>query len=474
MDWKKDLQRSLKSGLVRHKHEILEDIGKLVAVPSMYESETVAVHMPFGKEVRKAFDCIIEVAERFSLHWEDFDGYALHVDYGEGDETLGILVHADVVPCESVEKWISDPFTLSIREGFMYGRGVNDDKSVIIGMLYIMGLLKKANYQPVNKIRLIIGGAEETTWECMDYYLKKNEPPQVSFSPDCDFPVVNCEKGMIRGKFSKKYDKPEGKSTAIHQLLRLKSQINYGYILHRLEVVIRTDDVSAIRRKAVHAAEAICEGGIVTLVYLSKANVSRNPHKGNDASYGLVQDFGECMNIDDNFHDILKQIGRWFYAKPYGEGLGIVHHHPETGDLTAALCYLVYQEEELSVGFDIRYPVGISEEHIKKSLKEEADKEGFDMDIVQKKDRLYAAPESSLVCTLLDAYEAVMGERPFPVTKGGISYSRAVPSCVGFGPSFPGDEPHSHGENECMNIEKYFKALDIYVEAVVRLSTTFP
>ncbi|TCL57300.1 putative dipeptidase [Kineothrix alysoides] len=465
----------LKNGLDDYKEQILYDIGRLVAVPSVYDNATAASGRPFGAEIRKAFDLIIEMAEKFSLKWQDFDGYALHIDYGENSEVLGILTHTDVVPCKDSSQWLSEPFTLSVRDGFMYGRGVNDDKSAIIGILYIMRLLKEAAYQPSKKIRLIIGGAEETTWECMDYYLKRNAPPQMSFSPDCDFPVVNCEKGVLRGEFKKVYDKSDRvqkRNAEVHQLIRMESNISHNYTLHRLKVTIRTADISAVENCAVHAVKVTSDADIITLTYLSPRNLSRNPQRAVHAAHEFARDFIACTGIDYNFYSILERVMQWFQKEPYGAGFGIKHHHSETGDLTMALCYLSYTdtEKELLMGFDIRYPMGIEEDCILAHLNEEAAKEGFQTIVIQKKKRLYVSPDDNLVHILLDSYESVTGERPLPVTKGGISYSRAVPNCVGFGPSFPRETPNSHGENECMKIESYFKALDIYAEAIIRLN----
>jgi succinyl-diaminopimelate desuccinylase len=43
--------------------------------------------------------------------------------------------HTDVVPTGPLEKWVSDPFTPSIRDGMLYGRGAADMKTSLAGFV---------------------------------------------------------------------------------------------------------------------------------------------------------------------------------------------------------------------------------------------------------------------------------------------------------------------------------------------------
>lgn len=460
------IRKNFSERLNFYKEDIIRDIGRLVAIPSVRDEHTRKVNMPFGKEISKAFDVIKEIAEDFSLKCEDFDGYAIHIEYGESSKTVGIITHTDIVPCGELSKWKSDPYVLDLRDGFIYGRGVNDDKASIIGCLYIMKILKEVGYKPLKKIRLIVGGAEETTWECMNYYLEKNSPPDMSFSPDCDFPVVNCEKGILRGKIIKNMGTSKN---SVHRLISLQCDKSYNFVLNNLVVKIKTTDLTAIKKCLKNASKVRVDGNIVTVEYTATKNLSRNPHRAMHAACSFIEDFYRLSNIDDSFKSILGYIYQWFPKSPFGESIGISSNHEETGALTMALCYLSYEEGQLEMGFDVRYPVGIEEDYILSKLHTLAQEQEFSVQVVQRRKRLYVSPDNHLITTLIDSFEAVMGQRPEPVTKGGASYSRAVPNCVGFGPTFMGETPNSHKENECMSTESLFKALNIYFEAILRL-----
>ncbi|VUZ51481.1 unnamed protein product, partial [Hymenolepis diminuta] len=76
--------------------------------------------------------------------------------------TLLIYGHVDVKPVSPQEYWKVDPFDLTVLDGFMYGRGVADDKGPILGwMNAIDGFIQCKQEIPVN-IRFLIEGGGET------------------------------------------------------------------------------------------------------------------------------------------------------------------------------------------------------------------------------------------------------------------------------------------------------------------------
>lgn len=81
--------------------------------------------------------------------------------------------HYDTVPADADQPWSSDPFTLEIRDGFMYGRGVDDDKGHITARLTAVQRYQEAHQElPVNVI-FIMEGAEESASVDLEKYLVK-------------------------------------------------------------------------------------------------------------------------------------------------------------------------------------------------------------------------------------------------------------------------------------------------------------
>jgi succinyl-diaminopimelate desuccinylase len=57
----------------------------------------------------------LELAERLGFQVKNVDGYAGHAEFGEGEETMGILGHLDVVPEGS--GWTYPPYEARIVDG---------------------------------------------------------------------------------------------------------------------------------------------------------------------------------------------------------------------------------------------------------------------------------------------------------------------------------------------------------------------
>ncbi|HGA0314259.1 TPA: M20/M25/M40 family metallo-hydrolase [Streptococcus agalactiae] len=82
--------------------------------------------------------------------------------------------HYDTVPADEVEQWTEDPFTLSLRYGKMYGRGVDDDKGHITARLSaVKKYLSRHKGELPLDITFIVEGAEESASVGLDYYLEK-------------------------------------------------------------------------------------------------------------------------------------------------------------------------------------------------------------------------------------------------------------------------------------------------------------
>jgi acetylornithine deacetylase/succinyl-diaminopimelate desuccinylase-like protein len=75
--------------------------------------------------------------------------------------TVLVYGHVDVQPPDPLELWESDPFTLEQRDGWLYARGVVDDKGQLYMLARAAGDLAAAGQLPVN-VRFACDSEEET------------------------------------------------------------------------------------------------------------------------------------------------------------------------------------------------------------------------------------------------------------------------------------------------------------------------
>ncbi|GAB4567442.1 MAG: M20/M25/M40 family metallo-hydrolase [Anaerolineales bacterium] len=93
---------------------------------------------------------------------------------GKVDKTILIYNHYDVQPPEPLELWDSPPFEPEIRDGYMYGRGVSDDKGHLTARLHaIDAILAEEGELPCN-IKFIIEGEEETASQHLHEFISQN------------------------------------------------------------------------------------------------------------------------------------------------------------------------------------------------------------------------------------------------------------------------------------------------------------
>ncbi|MEF2782888.1 MAG: Sapep family Mn(2+)-dependent dipeptidase [Clostridium sp.] len=437
--------------------ELLDDLRKLVAIPSVRDLSSAKNNAPFGKEIRNVFDEFIEIAKREGFQIHDENGYAVTAQIGNGEDYIAVLGHLDVVEAGDYELWDQDPFTMTEKDGILYGRGVNDDKGPLLAALYAVSKIKEENIKLRYPIRIIAGGAEETTWECMKEYFKHNKQPIYGFSPDGNFPIVNGEKGILQVRFSLPKDKG----------IEVKSKTRLNYVCDDLEIILpNKSDISFID----NSNEIRQDEDGVHVSYKGVRSLSRNPQRGENAIFKFVKDFREKLQQYNSLNNVIHMISDQFLDDFYGKKSGLYYEDDEMGVGSICLMSLSTNEEELELCVDVRYVKSANEEELLNKLQSIADQYGCKLDVINHKRLLYVPEDSDLIKSLKIAYKRVMNEDADVFTKGGASYARVLDKGVAFGATFPNEDPHPHMPNECMPITSLMKAAEIYYEALKELA----
>lgn len=80
---------------------------------------------------------------------------------GERGPLLAFAGHTDVVPTGPLAKWDSDPFTPTIRDGKLYGRGAADMKTSLAAFITAIEKFLAQTPEPAGSIALLITSDEE-------------------------------------------------------------------------------------------------------------------------------------------------------------------------------------------------------------------------------------------------------------------------------------------------------------------------
>lgn len=423
---------------------ILKDLGELIAIPSHRDLSTKAPGAPFGRGIAQAMIRLKAQAEAlgFSVHEEE--GYALDIRTGDGEDYIGILAHIDTVEALEGQAWLSDPYVLTEREGILYGRGVNDDKGPLVACLHALKILRDKGKAGALPLRLIVGGAEETTWECMDRYFSRHPQPRWAFSPDGDFPVVNGEKGILQVRVRVSGEPVPGEVT-------LESLPAQGYLLEELRFF--------------HHGESV--------EFRGKRALSRHPERGETPLPQLLlwlkKERPDLLQGEGALPSLLSLLESLFLLSG-NDPLSLLREDPAMGSSSIALTAMGYAQGLGYADLDLRYTRIHTAESLLAALKEVAGAFGGEVEVVNHRNLLYVEADSPLIHSLKGAYQAVTKEPVVPLTKGGASYARVLQRGVAFGPTFPGEIPHSHFANEQLPVASLKKALAIWLLALEELT----
>ena len=84
IDWTKEVEA--------RKDDLLEDLQNLLRINSERDDAQATPEAPFGPGPVAGLKHMLAYGERDGFTVKNVDNYAGHIEYGEGDETLGILV----------------------------------------------------------------------------------------------------------------------------------------------------------------------------------------------------------------------------------------------------------------------------------------------------------------------------------------------------------------------------------------------
>ncbi|MCQ6278414.1 dipeptidase PepV [Bacillus sp. EB600] len=467
IDWMSEVEKR-KEALIMNAQELLH-------IKSLLDEENASPDAPLGKGVKEALDFMLKLGEKDGFTAKNVGNLAGHLEFGEGEELLGILCHVDVVP--EGDGWLSDPFAAEIREGKIYARGALDDKGPTMAAYYAMKIVKELGLPLQKRVRMIIGTDEESNWRCVNHYFEKEEMPTLGFAPDADFPIINAEKGISD------FDFVQGKSDyenhdSLMEVQSFLSGRRYNMVPDYAKATIRISEQQT--EKAQEFTHFMNQFGLESQYQLEKDELSlevkgvsahgMEPNNGKNAGLFLAE-FLSKQNIDAQAALFFHFVSHYFFNDSRGVNLGVAFADDLSGEVTINVGKLSYSKESRGkVGLNLRYPVTNQMEETKEKLQQCVSKEGFTIENFTDSKPHFVDEKEFLIQTLKKVYEEQTGEKAELMAIGGGTYARSLTSGVAFGPLFPGRPDIAHQKDEYIVIEDLLKATAIYAQAIYELA----
>ena len=447
----------VKSLLEQRQDEIIKGIQECIRIDSVMGEPKEGA--PYGRGPREALEYALSLGKDLGLRVGNVDDRAGWVEIGDGKEMIGVLGHLDVVPLG--EGWHFPGFGGIIEDGKLYGRGVLDDKGPTIGAIYALKAIKDAGIPLARRIRVIFGTNEENGSHCIRHYVSSGqEIPVMGFTPDGDYPLIFCEKGMTTLRVGKK-NVTEGQ----RKILRFEGGVAANIVTP--ECVLEVEGYLDIPQK--EGVEVIRENGTTLVRAYGKSSHGSKPENGINAAIRLL-DAVRDVSFGGDFQRLrdflLEKIG----TETNGEKLGIRYVDEETGETTVNIGVLSFTPEKMEVSLDIRYPKNGVHEEVYHAMEEALHEYGLEILECSTEKLLYVPKNSELVQKLMKVYRKETGRNEQPMAIGGGTYAKMFPNMVAFGPAFPGEPETIHQPDECASVESLMLSIRICAAAMVELA----
>jgi succinyl-diaminopimelate desuccinylase len=459
----------------KRKDNLIKDTQQLLHIKSVLDEENATEDAPLGEGVKEALQFMLQLGEKEGFTSKNVGNLAGHIEFGNGDELLGILCHVDVVP--EGDGWTSDPFGAEIRDGKIFARGALDDKGPTMAAYYAMKIVKELELPLSKRVRMIIGTDEESNWRCVEHYFKHEEMPTMGFAPDADFPIIYAEKGISDFDMVMKIETKKQSETAI-QVLHFQSGRRYNMVPDFAQASLQlkeeqtkiVQDFNSYLNENQLTGKYYVENGVFFIEVEGVSAHGMEPKNGKNAGLFLAA-FLAKQELDGNSRAYFRFVSDYLFNDSRGNNLGVNFRDDITGDLTINIGKLSYNPQEGGrIGVNLRYPVTNDMTKTKVKLEKVLVEKGFIIENFSDSKPHHVDENDVLIQTLKKVYEEQTGEKAELISIGGGTYARSLKAGVAFGPLFPGREDIAHQKDEYIFIEDLLRATAIYAQAIYELA----
>lgn len=473
-----------------HRDELLADIKRIARIPSVSKPAKPDAHAeegPFGAECRRAMDEMLAIGREHGFFTENREYYVgtIGPEDKHYENMIGFWNHLDVVPVG--EGWSRPPFEPYIKDGFLIGRGVQDNKGPAVGMIYLMQCIRELGIKLKHELCLFVGCDEERGMEDIEYYTAGYQTPALSMIADSGFPVCYGEKGIVEGQFiaQKKFEHPL-KSVSGGSASNMIPDRAYAYLDYSTELANKLELLAEKRRSRQPGCPAITvinRDDTIEVVAEGTSRHSAFPKGSVNAIHELADFLAEAEELGSGNTGLFGQMSA-VSSEYYGKTEGIDFSDEVSGDTTCAATVLSVEDGRMCINLNIRYAITQDSQVLTERLESYAREHGLLWRLERDSRPNYFPKEHPAVNYLTELYNEWQGLETHAFVMGGGTYARKLPDAFAYGiggmPKTEDDKERenrlfapgcggAHEPDEGLNLRMYFEAMKFYTLAVVGL-----
>lgn len=458
------LRQLLEDWIEANRETMVQDIFTVVSIPSV--SGKAEGRMPYGAGCGAVLEAVGRLVAGAGF---TFQNHAYHCGTaqleGSGEETIGIFSHIDTVA--PGDGWNFAPYRPFLKDGYLYGRGVTDDKGPAVAALYVLKCLRDLRLPLRHNVMVYFGCDEESSMGDIHYYLAHNKPPAFSLVPDARFSVCCGEKGIISAKITM-----DLRETGIRDF---QAGSGENIVPNFAEVSLTCSAREAAQIMAREELTVAFANGVAVVHAEGVAGHAAFPENTENAIDKLTNNLEEIPFSNTGTVRVLKALAE--LSRGYrGEGIGIHAEDAFFGPLTSVAGTARVENGALTVTLNIRYPISTDRDTIRARLSAFCTAYGAEIASFENSEPAYFAPDGEIPTLLNDLCREVLRADFAPYSMGGGTYARHLPNAMACGPlnrhlARPGGTRRGggHQPDECVCLESLENLIKIYVRAIAKI-----
>lgn len=405
--------------LDEHFDALVMDLKRLVAIPSVATYEDPET--PFGPACKQVLDEMLALAAGYGFETQNCEDRCGTMTRRPGAEEIAIWCHLDVVPAG--DGWLlTSPFEPIVRDGYMIGRGADDNKGPAVGALYVLRAFEELGIPTRHGLRLCVGCDEEHGMQDVQYYAQNYPAARLAVIADSGFPVCYGEKGIIEANIVS--------NLPMETVTAMKAGMASNIVPDAAEMSIRgaaggqiggewvsveaDGGDTRIRARGLSRHSAFPEGGVNAIHEMTAAAVNSGLLSEADA-----RTLGFFTRINDD----------WL-----GTALSIAARDDLSGDTTCVGTMLSLRSDGRAVlHLNIRYCISADSQKMLAEMERVCRENGCSLELCRDSAPNYFPRENPVVDAMTGVYNEMTGAQAEPFVMGGGTYARKLPNALAFG-----------------------------------------